>query len=216
MGSNTPRQIVYNQNLFFYVMSTLTLLGENIAVTMVEEQMEGEIILPQNKYVRHELGRVLAVGDGKYRTGENKSMWVAEGDIIMYQLGGPQVTNAAYKIDETPIRVFHQGDAIAKLKTNKITMENIQILGNWVLLRVETQKGLIVIPDQAQPPENFKFYLEQKGEGVTLDIALGEEVLPERGRCAPVEINNKTYVYTHQDYIRGVVRPAPAALTTPP
>jgi len=199
-------------------MSTLTLLGENIAVTMVEEQMEGEIILPQNKYVRHELGRVIAVGDGKYRQDPSsatpipdRTIWVKPGDIIMYQLGGPQIGNAAYKLDEQPIRIFHQGDAIATLKTNKITMENIQILGNWVMLRVETQKGLIVIPDQAQPPENFKFYLEQKGAGVTLDIAIGEEVLPERGRCAPIDINGKTFVYTHQDFIRGVVRPTPAA-----
>lgn len=204
-------------------MSTLTLLGENIAVTMVEEQMEGDIILPQNKYVRHELGRVIAVGDGKYRQDpaltvpiQDRAIWVKPGDIIMYQLGGPQIANAAYKLDEQPIRIFHQGDAIARLKTNKITMENIQILGNWVMLRVETQKGLIVIPDQAQPPENFKFYLEQKGEGVVLDIAIGEEVLPERGRCAPIEINGKTFVYTHQDFIRGVVRPPAAAPAVAP
>jgi co-chaperonin GroES (HSP10) len=188
--------------------STLKLLGENIAVIMVEEQMEGELILPQSKFVRNELGRVIAVGDGEYRTGERKTMWVHPFDIIMYQLGGPQINNAVYKLDDQPIRIFHQGDAIAKLKTSKITMENIQILGNWVLLRVETQKGTIIIPEQHQLPENFKFFLEQKGDGVTLDIAIGEEVLPERGRCAPIDINGKTFVYTHQDFIRGVVRPS--------
>ena len=193
--------------------STLTLLGENIAVTMVEEKLEGDIILPQNKYVRHEMGRVIAVGDGKYRQDPasgtpttDRAIWVQVGDIIMYQLGGPQIANAAYKLDGQPIRIFHQGDAIARLTTNKITMENIQILGNWVMLRVETQQGTIIIPDAAQLPENFKFYLEQKGAGVTLDIAIGEEVLPERGRCAPIDINGKTFVYTHQDFIRGVVR----------
>jgi len=194
-------------------MSTLTLFGENIAVTMIDEQLEGEIILPQNKFVRHELGKVLATGDGKYRTGETKPLWVKPDDIVMYQLGGPQITNSTYKFDNQPIRLFHQGDAIAKLKTNKITMDNIQILGDWVLLRVETQKGIIIIPDQAQPPENFKFYLEQAGAGFKLNIAVGEEVLPERGRCAPVDVNGKTYVYTHQDFIRGVVRPCPASQT---
>jgi co-chaperonin GroES (HSP10) len=199
-------------------MSTLTLLGENIAVAMVEEKMEGAILLPQNKYVRHEMGRVIAVGDGKYRQDPtittpvpDRAIWVQVGDIIMYQLGGPQINNAVYKVDGDIIRIFHQGDAIAKLKTNKITMENILILGNYVMLRVETQKGIIVIPDAAQQPENFKFYLEQKGAGVVLDIAIGEEVLPERGRCAPIDINGKTFVYTHQDFIRGVVRqPIPA------
>jgi co-chaperonin GroES (HSP10) len=190
-------------------MSTLTLFGENLAVEMIEEQMEGEIVLPQNKYVRHEIGRVLATGDGKYRTGETKPVWVKPGEFVMYQLGGPQINNAGYKLDEKPIRIFHQGDAIARLKTNKINMENIQILGDWVLLRVETPKGIIVIPEQHTPPETFKFYLEQKGENFKLDIAIGEEVLPERGRCAPIEINGKTCVYTHQDFIRGVVRPAP-------
>jgi co-chaperonin GroES (HSP10) len=196
--------------------STLTLFGENVAVQMVEEAVEGKITLPQNKHVRHELGRVMTVGDGKYRTGENRTMWVKPGDIIMYQLGGPQISNAAYKLDDAPIRVFHQGDAIARLKINKITMENIQILGDWVLLRVETQKGLIVIPDQHVPPENFKFYLEQVGEGFKLNIAIGEEVMPERGRCAPMDINGKTYVYTHQDFLRGVVRPSAAAPVAAP
>lgn len=193
-------------------MSTLTLFGENIAVKMIEEALEGEIILPQSKFIRHELGLVTAVGDGKYRTGDQKTMWVAQGDVILFQLGGPQVNNATFKLDNEPIRVFHQGDAIARLKTNKVNMDNIQILGDWVLLRVEAQQGVIIVPEQHQPPENFKFYLEQIGAGFKLDIKVGEEVLPERGRCAPIDIGGKTYVYTHQDFIRGVVRP-PAAAT---
>jgi co-chaperonin GroES (HSP10) len=197
-------------------MSILTLFGENIAIQMIEETIEGEIILPQNKFIRHELGRVLSVGDGKYRTGEAKTMWVAPGDIIMFQLGGPQVNNATFKLDGKPIRVFHQGDAIARLKTNTINMDNIQILGDWVLLRVEVQQGTIIVPEQHQSPENFRFYLEQIGAGFKLDIKVGEEVLPERGRCAPIDINGKTYVYTHQDFIRGVVRqPAAATPATP-
>jgi co-chaperonin GroES (HSP10) len=187
-------------------MSKLHLLNEKIAVQEIREELQGSIALPEHRLIKHELGRVVAVGNGKYRTGENKTMWVKEGDIVLYQLGAPQQNNALFKIDGKPLKVFHQGDVIARLSSPTVKMENFAIVGNWVLLSVEVEQGVILVPEAIAPSETFKFRLLQKGAGFDLPgVEIGDEVLPERGRCAPIEIDGKTYVFTLQDFIHGTV-----------
>lgn len=189
-------------------MTTLNLFAEKIAVTPVTEELEGSIIFPESRHIRFELGKVIATGNGHYRTGEERQMWVKTGDIIMFQLGGPQIANAVFKLDDKPIKIFHQGDAIARLKTNIVKVEDFEILGNWVLLRPEVEKSLIVIPDKCAPPESFRFFVEQIGAGFAMgNIHIGDEVFPERGKCCPLEIDGKTYVYTLQDFLHGVLTP---------
>ena len=184
------------------------LLGEKIAVVEIQEEITGSIILPEHRLIRHELGRVVSVGDGHYRTGEKKDMWVKEGDIVLYQLGAPQQNNAKFKLDGKPIKVFHQGDIIARLKTAVVNMDNFEIVGNWVLLSAEMEESIILVPQTAAAPETFIFKVVQKGAGFAYDgIEIGDTVFPERGRCAPIEIGGKTYVFTLQDFIHGVVKP---------
>ena len=185
-------------------MSKLHLLNEKIAVRQIEEQLEGSIVLPEHRLVKHELGVVVAVGNGEYRTGEKKTMWVKEGDIVLYQLGAPQQNNALFKHDGKLIKIFHQGDVIARLKEPKVKIENFEIVGDWVLLSVDVEQGIIIVPEKVAPSESFIFKLFQKGAGFKLPgLEIGEEVMPERGRCAPIEIGEKTYVFTHQDFIHG-------------
>lgn len=187
-------------------MKTLKLFREMIAVKSAKEEVKGSIIMPENRLIRHDLGEVVSIGDGHYRTGENKTIWVKPGDLIMFQLGGPQQNNSLYKINGESTRVFHQGDAIARLKTNLVTLENFEILGDWVLLTVAIDQGLIVVPEKVASPETFKFHLLQKGAGFKLDIEIGDEVIPERGKCAPIEVDGKTYVFTHQDFLHGALK----------
>lgn len=151
------------------------------------------------------MGEVVATGDGKYRGGEEKPMWVKPGDVVVYQLGGPQIENSKFKVDGVPLKVFHQGDIIAKLSAKKITKDTFCVIGNWVLLEVKLSQGLILVPEKHAPSEEFKFIVHQKGEAVNIPINVGDQVYPERGRCLPVEIDGITLVYTHQDFIHGVL-----------
>lgn len=178
--------------------------AEKIAVKEAKEELEGSIMMPDHRHVKRELGEVVAVGDGHYRTGEKKPIFVKPGDIVLYQLGGPQMINATYKIGDQPLKIFHQGDCIARLKSNVVNMENFEILGNWVLLRVEIQQSLIEVPERFAQPDQLRFFVEQIGEGFEMpDIKIGTEVFPERGKCSPIEIGQGTYVYTLQDFIHG-------------
>jgi co-chaperonin GroES (HSP10) len=184
----------------------LRLYAEKIAVKEVKEELQGSIVLPEHRHVKQELGEVLAVGDGKYRTGEERPMFVKPGDIVMYQLGGPQMAAAAYKVGDQPLKIFHQGDAIARLKSNVVTLENFEILGNWVLMKVEVEQSLIHVPEKHATPEQFRFTVQQVGEGFAMPgIKIGSEVFAERAKCAPIEIDGITYVYTVQDFIHGVL-----------
>lgn len=151
------------------------------------------------------MGEVLAVGDGTYRDGTKRDMWVKPGDIVIYQLGGPQIENSKFKLNGKPIKIFHQGDVVAKLTAKKINRDTFQIIGNWVLLEVKVDQGLIIVPKEQAPAEEFKFFVHQLGEGVKLPIKVGQQVYPERGKCLPVEIDGTTFVYTHQDFLHGAL-----------
>lgn len=186
-------------------MTIPTLFNEKIAVKQVKEEMKGSIILPQNRVLKFEMGEVLATGDGTYRDGTKRDMWVKPGDIVMYQLGGPQIENSKFKLNGQPIKIFHQGDVIARLTSLTITRDTFKIIGNWVLLEVEVDQGLIIVAKEHAPAEEFKFIVRQVGEGCQLPVKVGQQVYPERGKCLPVEIDGTTFVYTHQDFLHGAL-----------
>lgn len=202
-------------------MTNLKLFGEKVSVTQAKEELKGSIILPETRMVKFEIGKITATGDGKYRDGTERKMWVKPGDLVMYQLGGPQIENSKFKRDGVPMKVFHQGDVIARLDpvprgpdipadapdTVIVSLDTFHIIGNWVLLEVKLEQGIIIVPEKSAPSEEFKFFVRQVGEGVELPLKVGEEVYPERGKCLPVEIDGVTYAYTHQDFLHGVLKP---------
>ena len=194
-------------------MQNLKLLSEKVAVVEAKEELQGSIILPENRMIKFEIGKVIATGDGKYRDGVTRKIWVKPGDIVRYQLGGPQIENSKFKLRGGPVKIFHQGDIIARLdpvpgKPDSVIVnkDTFHIIGNWVLLEVKLEQGVIIMPEKIAPSEDFKFVLVQKGEGVELPINVGDLIYPERGKCLPVEIEHVTYVYTHQDYLHGAVQ----------
>lgn len=186
-------------------MTTTKLFNEKIAVRQVSEEREGSIILPENRVLKFEMGEVIAVGDGIYRDGTKREMWLKPGDVVLYQLGGPQIENSRFKLDGKPIKIFHQGDVIAKLTSRKINKDTFRIIGNWVLLEVKLEQGVIIVPEKQAPSDDFKFTVAQVGEGVKLPIKVGQQIYPERGRCLPIEVDGTTFVYTHQDFLHGAV-----------
>lgn len=186
-------------------MTIPKLFNEKVAVKQATEEREGSIILPENRTLKFEMGEVIAVGNGVYRDGTERKMWVKPGDVVLYQLAGPQIENSKFKLNGNPIKIFHQGDIIAKLTSKKITKETFQIIGNWILLEVEVDQGIIFVAKEHAPAEEFKFIVRQVGEGVELPIVPGQQVYPERGKCLPVEIDGTVFVYTHQDFVHGAL-----------
>lgn len=157
------------------------------------------------------MGEVIATGDGHYRDGTKRDMWIKPGDIVMYQLGGPQIENSKFKLNGNPIKIFHQGDVIARLSALTVSKDTFEIIGNWVLLEIEVDQGLIIVSKEHAPAEEFKFVVRQVGQGVKLPLVIGEMCFPERGKCLPVEIDGVTYVYTHQDFIHGALTNVPVS-----
>jgi len=185
----------------------LKLFGQRIALIEVKEELEGSILLPESRTRSCYMGRVTVVGDGRDPDGTVKPMWVSAGDLIMFQLIGAQAIASQFVHDDNKVRILHQGDAIARLKSNMIKLENFEILGDWVLSKVDMQTGTtLVVPDSARQPNMFTFKLEQKGAGVEHDIQKGEEIYVERMRCNPIEIDRVTYAFCHKNDVHGVVK----------
>jgi co-chaperonin GroES (HSP10) len=150
----------------------------------------------------------LVTGDGKMPDGKDKPIWVSTGNVVMFQLIGNQDAVSQFLYNGNKVRILHQNDLIARLKSTKVSLENFEILGDWVLLRVDTSINttLVVVPDAARRLEDFSFKVEQKGAGVEHDIQRDEEVFPERMRCNAVEIERVAYAFCTKGDIHGVVK----------
>ena len=185
----------------------MKLFGQRIAITEVKEELEGSIILPETRAKSFYMGRVIAVGDGKEKDGTTKTIWVKIGDLVMFQLIGTQDAASQFVHGGTKVRILHQGDAIARLNSTKVSLDNFEILGDWVLAKVDVNTGTsLVLPDSARQPDMFTFKVEQKGAGVEYDIQKGEEIYPERMRCNPVEIDRVAYAFCAKLDVYGVAK----------
>ena len=187
----------------------LRLYGQRIAIQEVKEELEGSILLPETRTKSFYLGRVTAVGDGVDREGKKEPVFFNVGDLVMFQLLGVQDKVSQFVHDGEKVRILQQGDVIARLKATKVSLENFEIAGNWVLLKVDVETGTtLVLPDTARSPDMFTFTVEQKGAGVQYDFEKGETVYPERMRCNPIEIDSVAYAFVQKDDIHGVAKAA--------
>ena len=185
----------------------MKLFGERVAMQQVEETVTGTLFVPDLHAKTFTIGKVVAVGDGKTKDGDKK-MWVESGELVMFQLVGPQTVQAKFLVDGKPRMILNQGDLIARLTKPAITVDNINILGEWLLLDVDipSKVGEIILPSKTTPNlESIRFRVRQVGEGVTLGVKVGDEVAVERGRCQPLEIEDHTMAYIHQSQVHGVI-----------
>lgn len=184
--------------------------GTRVAVKDVAEEFESEIILPSRRQLQYLIGEVVASSD-------QAKEWVKDGEIVLFQLPINPATGKpmqpAISIDGEDLQFLHYKDLIARLpKGNpKVTIDNFQVIGTWVLIRAEFNKpsSLIQLPDSAQEQHHhdmFKFYLVQKGPQCKVDMNVGEEVVVDANRCNPIEIDGKKFFYTYEDWIYGVNR----------
>jgi co-chaperonin GroES (HSP10) len=197
-------------------MNTLKLFGERVAVVTVEEEIQGSILLPQERNRNYELGRVIAVGDCRTLEGDQKTAWAIIGDMVLYQLIGPQEQSSKFVLDGKAIRILHQNDLLGRLSSPVVCLENFQILGQWVLLRANLGVvSTIHVPARYAPVENYRFYVVQKGEGVNIPLEIGQEVYAERNRTTHLEIKptkvengpseSEVYGFCHYQWVYGIL-----------
>ena len=133
------------------------------------------------------------------------SIILPQNRVLKFEMGEVLATGDGQYRDGT------KRDVIARLSALTITKETFEIIGNWVLLEIEVDQGLIIVAKEHAPAEEFKFIVRQIGQGVKLPLVIGEMCFPERGKCLPVEIDGVTYVYTHQDFIHGALTNVPVS-----
>jgi len=187
------------------------LFGNRLAVQLAEEEYEGLIVTAPTAMRMHVLAKVIAKGP------EVKGIEV--GDIVFYQkvihpFGNAQTDPFGdakrYDLNGTPTFIEMAGDMIAKLTAQKVKLEHFQAIGDWCLCRkkvIEPSK-LIVVPDTAEATNQdimVEFHVEQVGESVNMDLPHGAELILDRGRANPLQIEREDFVYVHKNFILGVL-----------
>jgi len=195
----------------------MKLRGAKVAVVSLEETFDTKILVPQERNITYNLGKVLFVGDGRCGAQGEKEVpiFVHQGDILMFQMNSVQAGNALFMWDDKPTLILDQGDMIARLRSTTVTTEGFEILGRWLLVEpylVQPKGGLIQIPDTVEENLRFtelmKYRLVQKGhqcEGGLEDVAIGDEMIVERMMCHRIDIDGKNHAFISADYIYGHV-----------
>jgi co-chaperonin GroES (HSP10) len=181
-------------------------VGERIAIVNAEESYEGKIVLPDARQRQHIHGKCIAVGDGRMLDGTTKPIYTKPGDVYLYQVDDGTRVNCTFKIGKEVVMVLHQADMICRLKAKTVTLDTIDMVGNWLLVDTQLEStGDIVIPDAAQHtlPELQHFFLVKKGDQSKIDAKVGDEIFPARGRLTPLSIDGKIYCFITDNFIYG-------------
>lgn len=178
------------------------LFGDRVALQLVEEEYEGMLVPAPTEQKMHMLSKVLAVGD--------KCKGVKVGDIVFWQWNALIERNCKYMLNGQPMFVMLRGNLVARLGSRLVKLKDFEVLGEYCLARrvVEQPSKLIVLPDAAEqtnPEMVLRFYLEQKGSEVTLEMNVGDELVVDRNAANPVSIEGTNYSYVHKNYVLGVL-----------
>lgn len=192
-------------------MSKLSLLGDRVAVTMLDEAWAGKIALPENRHKMFLMGRVVAWSAANLPSKAAPSKVASNGDIVLFQIN---MSNSGFKLDGQQANVLHPCDVLAKLDKPTSDFAGFTPLGNWVLVseaeRVKKTSG-ILLPDTAvKDPAETRYLVSQVGAWVnsgseTVKINPGSEVIVERNRLNPISIGGRDYGYIDKSFVHGVV-----------
>jgi co-chaperonin GroES (HSP10) len=193
----------------------LRILGERVAVKLVDEENDSVIIKPENtsKNLERLIGMVVAVGDGKVKFNHEPrqmEMVVCMGDLVLFQMNSIQAANAMYETStKEKIFVLNQGDCIARLKSASVGIDDITMLGPWCLVEPfrTASSSKIVLPDTADPiyDDVPRFRLIMKGTHADVTADIGQELICEKQLVNRLEIGNKKFGFVSVDRIYGVV-----------
>jgi len=176
-------------------------------------------------------GKVSAVGDGKLTFSTREQLagrgfsaevipsLVNEGDRVCFEINDMIKHTQVYKRwrDKKDMIQLYQTDLIGCLSGDTVSLENFQILGDFVLVKPELRGtgSAIVLPSSVEKAPEFVYYkVVQIGSRVDLDINEGDEIIINHGKINVLVFNhrdaqggsvNDEYGYVIKDYIHGVV-----------
>ena len=194
-------------------ISRLRPCGQRVVVKLVEDEVKTKngVIIPSKRAESfNRLGKILAVGSGWYQ-GEQHSMYSRPGDICFFQLEQQQAGNTSYIDPEHGLIFFlHDLDMIARLTEPSFDLENFPVIGPWVLVKVETRNmypnSKIVLPQVENTTSELQTYtVLQKGDGVKIDIKVGDEISLARSRCNPLYLDRQLYGWIEEKFIYGAI-----------
>ena len=205
-------------------MKNLKLFGPRVLLAKEKPAQKGKLLLPDNRDAIHALARVVAIGDGVIRlpdgTRVDVPLKVAVGDIVFFQTNASMAAACSYELDRVSYMNLMQGDLLARLPDTDITVEKMEMLGDWVLITPSIrQTGTIILPATM----NYQEHLEhtywtcvKAAPGSDFEAVPGQEVLVNAHRASPVQIDSAIYCYIDRNFILGVmdVAPKPVSVLT--
>jgi len=205
-------------------MMNIRMLGHRCLVEHYRPKTsKSAIIIPDASQEKdtHRFGKVVAVGDGIFRDKPVQKPVVKVDDTVMFQINQVMENCQKYVIEDRHFMNLHQGEIIGRLTGGDITVENFEMVGEFVLLKhfYRQPKGSeIVLPESAlrQSASDFIYFrVILKGGGVNKPFDVGDEVVVNYGKLTPIFFvkrdldgtsENNEYCYTQQDWIDGVVK----------
>ncbi len=182
------------------------IIGDKICIKNIEEEITGSIILPEKRSKIYAIGTVHKVGDGYRRALKQQiKMFLKEGDTVLYQINPMMATNNLYKRDNNEYLILMQSEFLFKLKEKSISIENIEVVGDWILLEAfQDVENTLILPESYN---TFELGLRYKAlqVGCNIDfIKEGQEVIPEKNRLGAIDINSKRYFYLDKQFVCGL------------
>lgn len=179
------------------------LFGERVALEPVEQTYSGKVVLPQSAARVFDLGRVVAIGDGKVKD-KTVPLRVKVGDTAVFQANMMVAHNCRHDFGPKSKFIFLlQQDLIAVLHGTEIKLERFQVVGHWVLLQpFDEVTGIIKTPDTATRPARYRAV--QVGEDAPAEL-LDKEVIVEKTRVSKISIGDRELAFIHQANVMGVV-----------
>ncbi len=185
--------------------------GPKVVITPVTEKHEGLVVVPpgagRHNYI---LGTVTHLGDGK-TTGSDKVFEsdLKVGDNVLVQTNDYMVQACTFKEEGKLCMAVNEGDVIAKLTSLTIKLDTFNVVGHWVLLKPFTKfKSELVLPDTVKDDatsEFTRYTLVQLGSKAQIRPTVGNEVIMDKGRVMPIQIQNETYYYANENSMLGEV-----------
>jgi co-chaperonin GroES (HSP10) len=203
------------------------LFGHRCLVEFYRPKTASKIIIPDSAQNTdtHRLGIVRFVGDGVLKgKATPEPALVKPGDVVMFQINGMMEATQKFVLDGKHYMNLLQGDLIARINGEDLTAENMEMLGDYVLLKhfVRQQPGsTLFLPDNAvrqSAPDFIYFRCVKKSTTVDLAVEIGNEVVVNFGRLTPMFIvkrnddgttENQEFCYTRKEWVDGVVEEAP-------
>jgi hypothetical protein len=212
---------------------SIKVFGHRVLLEWWKPTAESRVIQPDISGQKDVLrwGKVIATGDGKLTcsvreqlagrgfTGAPIPSIVTDGDRVCFELNDMIKYTQVYKrwLDKKDMIQMLQTDLIGRLKADQVTLENFEILGDFVLVKPELRGtgSSIVLPSSMEKSPEFVYYkVVQIGSNVDLPIEVGQEIIINHGKINVLIMSklgldglwhNDEYGYVIKDYIHGVV-----------